>query len=199
MFELFIAIRHIKERRRQTLLSISAVAIAIAILVVTQGMMNGYNYLLLNKTVDNLPHITVLPRENEKYIYRYQTIIARISSIDGVVAISPHLNGQAHLKHKGYVKTAALQGIDPNLEDRVIPISGSLEGSLDSLLFSPNAIIIGDGLANNLHAKAGDILSVSFPNANTLSLKVAGIVDTGTPIDEVIAYTSLETACSAIL
>ncbi len=194
-FELFIALRHIKARRRQTLLSTGAVAIAITILVISQSLMNGYNDLLLNKTVDNLPHVTVQPREKERYIYFYSSLTEKIESLDEVRAVSPRLSLQAHFKHESYIKTALLQGIDHEREDKVMRISGSIsDGDLESLALTPNSIIIGDKLAELLHAEPGDSISVSFPGANPLSLKIVGIIDTGTPFDETLTYTSLETA-----
>jgi lipoprotein-releasing system permease protein len=54
--------------------------------------------------------------------------------------------------------------------------------------------VIGDDLARRLGLQMGDGVEVSFPNANTLSLRVIAIYDTGTPADESLIYTSLGTA-----
>jgi lipoprotein-releasing system permease protein len=49
-------------------------------------------------------------------------------------------------------------------------------------------------MADKLEVNLGDSVDVSFPNANPLSLRIVGIFHTGSPLDESLTYTSLETA-----
>ena len=62
------------------------------------------------------------------------------------------------------------------------------------LEFSRNTVVIGSKLAEKLEVNLGDSVDVSFPNANPLSLRVVGIFHTGSPLDESLTYTSLDTA-----
>ena len=62
------------------------------------------------------------------------------------------------------------------------------------LEFSRNTVVIGSKLADKLEVNLGDSVDVSFPNANPLSLRVVGIFHTGSPLDESLTYTSLDTA-----
>lgn len=55
-------------------------------------------------------------------------------------------------------------------------------------------MIIGSKLADKLGVNPGDSVDVSFPNANPLSLRVVSIFHTGSPLDESLTYTSLDTA-----
>ena len=55
-------------------------------------------------------------------------------------------------------------------------------------------MVIGSKLADKLGVNLGDSVDVSFPNANPLSLRVVGIFHTGSPLDESLTYTSLDTA-----
>ena len=55
-------------------------------------------------------------------------------------------------------------------------------------------MVIGSKLADKLEVNLGDSIDVSFPNANPLSLRIVGIFHTGSPLDESLTYTSLDTA-----
>jgi lipoprotein-releasing system permease protein len=69
-----------------------------------------------------------------------------------------------------------------------------VEGDFRELEYSRNTIVIGSKLADKLEVNLGDSVDVSFPNANPLSLRVVGIFHTGSPLDESLTYTSLDTA-----
>jgi lipoprotein-releasing system permease protein len=69
-----------------------------------------------------------------------------------------------------------------------------VRGTFREIELSRNSIIIGSKLAEKLGVNIGDSVDVSFPNANPLSMKVVGIFHTGSPLDESLTYTSLDTA-----
>ncbi len=194
-FELFIALRHITARKRETFLSVAAIGIAVMILMVSQAFMVGFTQELYDKTVDNLPHVVVSPKDGDENIHLYKNIVIKINSIDGVTASSPYLIGEASFKYKDKNRNAALKGIIPSEEDAVAHTKKDIiKGNYEELGFSENTIIIGDTFAEKMELDLGDTIDVSFPNANPLSLKVIAIYDTGTALDETLTYTSLETA-----
>lgn len=194
-YELFIALRHIIARKRQTILSVAAIGIAVMILMVSQAFMAGFTQELYSKTVDNLPHVVVSPQDGEDHIYLYKNIVDKINSIDGVVASSPYLTGEASFKYKDNTKNAVLKGILPAEEDAVAHTRDDIIlGDYDGLTYSDKSIIIGDTFAEDMELELGDNVEVSFPNANPVSLKVVAIYDTGTTLDESLTYTSLKTA-----
>ena len=53
---------------------------------------------------------------------------------------------------------------------------------------------MGDALAEKLDVDIDDTIDASFPEANPAALKVVGIYDSGTPLDETLALTSMSTA-----
>ncbi|KGK98193.1 ABC transporter substrate-binding protein [Methanococcoides methylutens] len=194
-YELFIALRHLKSRRRQSLISISAIGIAVTILVISNAFMAGFTEEIYDVTVENLPHVVVTPAEEEEYIHFYNSIIPRIEGIEGVVGTSPALDGEATLQYKEQTLNVLMRGIEPEKEDSVSHISEDMiEGDLYKLIHSKNTIVIGDSLAEELDVKIGDKLSVNFPTANPASYEIVGIFDTGTPADDILTYTSLKTA-----
>jgi lipoprotein-releasing system permease protein len=194
-YELLIALRQIRARKFQTLLSVGAIALAVMILTVYHSLMVGVTEELYNTSVDKIPHVSVSPEEGEDYIYLYDTLIERISSIEGVTAVSPFLTGQATLKFKDNSLNCELRGVIPSQENEISSVEEDMvEGSFQELEFSRNTVIIGSKLAEKLEVNLGDFVDVSFPNANPLSLRVVGIFHTGSPIDESMTCTSLDTA-----
>ncbi len=194
-YELFIALRQIRARKFQTFLSVGAIALAVMVLTFSQALMVGWTGELYNTTVNKLPHVSVSPQEGEDYIYLYRTLMERIGSIEGVTAVSPFLTGQASFRFKDNSLNSELKGVVPLEENEISSIEEDIiEGSFRELDFSRNTVVIGSRLADKLEANLGDSIDVSFPNANPLSLRIVGIFHTGSPLDESMTYTSLDTA-----
>ncbi|MDY0129758.1 MAG: ABC transporter permease [Methanosarcina vacuolata] len=194
-YELIIALRQIRARKFQTLLSVGAIALAVMILTVSHSIMVGVTEEFYNTSVDKIPQVLVSPEEGEDYIYLYDTLIENVGSIEGVTAVSPFLTGQASLKFKDNSLNSELRGVIPSQENEISSIEDDMvEGSFQELEYSRNTVVIGSKLAEKLEVNLGDFVDVSFPNANPLSLRVAGIFHTGSSLDESLAYISLDTA-----
>lgn len=194
-YELFISLRQIRARKFQTILSVGAIALAVMVLTVSQALMVGFTGELYNTTVNKLPHVSVSPQEGEDYIYLYRTLIDEIDKIEEVSAVSPFLTGEASFRFKTNSLNAELKGVIPSQENNIIDIEADMvEGDFRELEYSRNTVVIGSKLADKLEVKLGDSVDVSFPNANPLSLRVVGIFHTGSPLDESLTYTSLDTA-----
>ena len=195
MYELFIAIRHLTSRRRQTIFSVLAVGLAVMLLMWSQAMMVGFTDEMYAKTVDRMAHVTVEPQEDEDYIHLYRKLTEDIGEIDGVVGVSPVLTGPATFEYKDKNKNVVIQGIQVEAHDSVLHINDDIiEGSLRDLEVSSNSVVLGDALAEKLDVEIGDTIDASFPEANPAALKVVGIYDSGTPMDETLGFTSLSTA-----
>ncbi len=195
MYELFIALRHLTSRRRQTIFSVLAVGLAVMMLMWSQAMMVGFTDEMYSKTVDTMmPHVTVEPQEGEDYIHLYRNLIEEINEIDGVISISPVLIGAATFEYKGKNKNVVMQGIQVEAHDSVMYINDNIiEGNFRDLEISPNSVVVGDALAEKLDVEIGDTIDASFPEANPTNLKVVGIYNSKTPMDETLAFTSLST------
>jgi len=195
MYELFIALRHLISRCRQTIFSVLAVGMAVMLLMWSQAVMVGFTDEMYSKTVDTMmPHVTVEPQEGEDYIHLYRNLIEDINEIDGVTSISPILMGAATFEYKGKNKNVVMQGIQVEAHDSVMHINDNIiEGSFRDLETSPNNVVVGDALAEKLDVEIGDTIDASFPEANPTNLKVVGIYNSRTPMDETLAFTSLST------
>jgi len=195
VYELFIAIRHLTSRRRQTIFSVLAVGLAVMLLMWSQALMVGFTDEMYAKTVDRMAHVTVEPLEDEDYIHLYRKLTEEIREIDGVVGVSPVLTGPATFEYKDKNKNVVMQGIQVEGHDSVLHINDDIiEGSFRDLEVSSNTVVVGDALAEKLDVEIGDTIDASFPEANPAALRVVGIYDSGTPMDETLGFTSMSTA-----
>jgi len=193
-FELSIVSRHITYRKRGTVLSMAAIALAVAISLISISLQDGFQELLFNIIVEDLPHVTVSPKEGDDYIYLYRSLIDRAWSIPGVVAVSPGLGTQATFIHRDNVENVALSGVNPADMDRIYNIGKYVvRGDLMSIQ-TGNHVVLGKKLSDRLKVKLGQTVDASFPDARGTSLVVSGIFEAPTGWPEDIAFVSLQTA-----
>ncbi|MEI8004337.1 MAG: ABC transporter permease, partial [Methanothrix sp.] len=189
-----MAIRHIISRRRQTFLSVLAVALAVSISVIFTSLVTGQQQILTDLVEEKLPHVVVKPEPGEDFIHLYKGLLDRIGTLPGIKSKAPSLSTTATLSRKDKTKNALLKGSDPLEMDMIYKIGASMvQGDLGSIQQMGNAVI-GRTLADNLDLKLGDKVSATFPDARATDLAVTGIFFTGTPLDERAAFVSLKTA-----
>jgi lipoprotein-releasing system permease protein len=193
MFEMYIALRHIKSRRRQTIFSVIAVALAVAMIIIFMSMLSGFMKNIIDVTVENQPHITVSPKVNEYYIFLYHGLENFILAKEGVIALSPYYQGQAALRYRHKEEGVDLFGVVPEYEDRVVQKERHMiAGDFKTLSIPGNHIILGSKVARNLGVNVGDTVSAIFPGSTPTDFKISGIIQTGTAADETTAYANLK-------
>ena len=191
---LTIAMRHVIGRRRQTLLSILAVALAVSISVIFTSLITGQQQILTDLVDEKLPHVVVEPKEGEDFIHLYHNLQDKINSQPGIRSAATSLSSPATLSRKDKTKNALLKGSNPLDIDRIYKIESSLvRGDFVSIQQERNAAI-GVTLALDLDLKLGDKIAASFPDSRNTDLTVVAIYETGTPLDELLAFVSLDTA-----
>ena len=93
-FELQVALRYLRAKRKQavisiiTVISIIGVAAGVAALVIAIAINAGFRTVLQNKLLGAQPHITIQSRDGEG-IADFLNMTKRIESMDGVVAAAP--------------------------------------------------------------------------------------------------------------
>jgi lipoprotein-releasing system permease protein len=189
-----IAIRHILSRRRQTILSVLAVALAVSISVIFTSLVTGQQQILTDLVEEKLPHVVVKPEPGEEFIHLYKGLLDRIGTLQGIKSRAASLSTTATLSRKDKTKNALLKGSDPLEIDKIYKIGASMvQGDFGSIQQTGNAAL-GRTLAENLDIKLGDKVYATFPNARATDLTVTCIFFTGTPLDERVAFVSLKTA-----
>jgi lipoprotein-releasing system permease protein len=176
------------------LFAVMAVTLAIAVIVVMMGINEGYKSDLVSSLVENNPHLTVSPKENEDYITLYRTLSAIIHSYPQVEAVSPRLLGNAGAKHKDKVRGVSFIGADPFKEDPLMKVQKDIVwGDYYDLVFKKRAAILGTKLAEDLELRPGETFTLVRQNIS-MTLLVVGLIETGTGSDQTLVYLPLDTA-----
>jgi lipoprotein-releasing system permease protein len=181
-FELFIAARYLRARRRQavvgfiTAISVIGVAAGVASLIIALAITNGMRRDLQNRLLGATAHVELM-RTADDGMLNWRELIARLSKTPHVVAISPGLYGQVLISRGARSGGALIKGIIPADERRVGNLLQSIkQGSADAL--NPTAtvdgttppIVIGNELALTLGATVGDTLLVTSPQGELTPL-----------------------------
>jgi len=209
----------LRRRRRQTIVSVSGVALGVAFFIAIAALMRGFQTYFVNQIIDVAPHITVKdetrrppaqaaelaaldgavvvhgvkPRDRIRGIRAAGDKLAMLEAMEGVAA-APVLSGQALLRYGSRDVSASVTGIDPARHSRVSNIEKDMvAGSLGDLRSTANGIVIGEGLAFKLGVSLGDTITAVSPAGVTLSMKVVGLFRTGIQnVDQAFAYSLLK-------
>ncbi|NYT01607.1 MAG: ABC transporter permease [Methanosarcinales archaeon] len=194
MFEFTVARKHMVSNPKMVLFTVMSVALAVAVIVLMMGLMEGYRGEIIKSTVENNPHIIISSKENEDYISLYRTLSSTVWDYPDVQAVSPRLLGKAGAKYKDEVRGVSFVGADPAQEDPLMHVQEDVvEGDYLDLVFKKHSAILGTKLAEELEVKPGDDFYLIRMN-RSLKLEVVGLIQTGTGSDESLVYLPLEAA-----
>lgn len=168
MTELFIAYRHIKERKFQTIISIIAVSLSLIVFIVSLTISNGLKENMLNSLLTLSPHISVVYTPEKEGDYRQ--IIDEIKKVGAKKTV-------ANLYIQGFVKK----------EDKsIIPIIRATQiekldlNILDKINYnSQDYAYIGKELAQSMGVSVGDEIDVVSLKGKEIKVVVKGLFKTG--------------------
>jgi lipoprotein-releasing system permease protein len=176
------------------LFALLSVSLSIGVIVIMMGLMEGYRGDIIRSTVENNPHLIVEPKEDEDYISLYRTLSGLLYSYPQVEAVSPRLLGKAGAKYKDKVRGVSIIGADPYCEDPLMKVQQDMTwGSYYDLVHKRKGAVVGTKLAEELKLRPGDQFSLVRQN-QSMKVKVAGLIRTGTGSDQTLVYLPLKTA-----
>ncbi len=175
MVELFIAVRHILERKFQSIFSILGVAIAVTVFIVSLTVSNGLGKNTISSLLSLSPHILIRNVKNTHF-EGYKDVIEKTKGIKEIKAVIPQINSQSIIKYNNYAKGVLANGISPEnvKNDLSLKISN---GNND--ISQLNSILIGEELAKEMEIAVGNELSLVSPENKEMKLIVRGIFKTG--------------------
>ena len=142
-FELFIATRYLRAKRRQafigiiTGISVAGVAAGVASLVIALAINNGFRQDLQQRLLGSTSHIS-LQRIADDGIRDWPSLMDRLSKQPHVVAAAPAIFEQVLISRGPRARGAVLKGMIPRYERRVGDLLSSVkEGSAAPLEESP--------------------------------------------------------------
>ena len=183
-----------------TLLAIVGLSIGISSLIVVTSVMNGFEKELENRILGVIPHSVLVSNDP---INDYELLIKKVKNNKEIIDAAPYINIQGLISSSYDSKGVSVIGIDSDYENNmsIIPdymILGSLEN-----LNEKNSIVIGSLLAANLGVYTGDEVNITTSDIKTsiigsypisVNLKIVGIYELKTEIDQYMTFISHETA-----
>ena len=189
-FELFIAARYLRAKRRQavigviTVISIIGVAAGVASLIIALAINNGFRQDLQDRLLGSTSHINLLRIQSDG-IRNWESLLARMQKQPHVIAGAPAIYEQVLISRGARAQGGILKGIIPQEERKVSTILDSVkQGSAAALDQNPTParaetppdsdepvqtaaplppIILGKDLADELGAVVGSVVTVTSP------------------------------------
>ena len=176
-FELLVAVRYLKAKRKQavisliTVISIVGVAAGVAALIIALAINAGFREDLQKKLLGAQAHISLLSKGREG-IANYIQVTKEVEQVPGVVFAAPAVFQTVLISSGVQNQGVFLKGIVPEMESRISALSGNLvEGSIKD--FNDDSVILGKELANSLGTFKGD--RVKILSAETRLTPLGGV------------------------
>ena len=212
-FEWFVSLRYLRAKRKQkfisliTLISILGVAVGVMALIVVLSVWTGFTEGLRDQIIGINAHAVV-----QRYgatLDDSPEMMATIKSVDGVVATTPYIYGQALISSSTHSSGLAIRGIEASTALQVLGLGQKMtEGQLTDLDTHRDipGIVLGREMARQLRVAVGDKVRLLSPNGplspmgvlpKIRTCLVIGTFETGmSEYDTTMGFVSLETARS---
>jgi len=169
-FEWMMASRYLRARRREGFVSIIAwfsllgIALGVATLIIVMSVMNGFREELLSRILGINGHINVYGQARD--LTDYTALSDRLSQIDGVVSVTPTIEGQVMATGQGASSGAMVRGLSgEDFKKRKLLFDSLKAGSMD-LFNQDQGVIVGARLAQKLGLWVGDKITLISPKGN---------------------------------
>lgn len=198
---LFIGLRYSQSRKGNafisfiTLFSVAGIFLGVMALTIVSSVMNGFEGELKKRILGVIPHLVVsAPAE---YVEQWQTPLLRQPQVQQV---TPFLQAEALVQSPRQLTGVLLQGVKTDALPDFMR-QALLLGDWQQFASQRYAVVLGRALAEQLEVSVGDKLRFMLPQAGSYTpmgwvprqrlFTVAGILDTGSDVDKLVALTGL--------
>ncbi len=213
-FEWMVALRYLRARRKQTVISvitvisILGVAAGVAALIIALAINNGFQSTLQSSLLSATAHVSILERNPSYGIEGWERLIPRLKRLPDVVSATPGLYGEVAVKGPILGTGAVLKGVPLGNGAPAPDMLRHLKfGSLDAFDHPRQgefSIILGSRLAEQAGVELhSPVTVISYQGELTplgmvpslFHFRVAGIFESGLyDLDARWAFTSLSAA-----
>lgn len=210
-FELFVAMRYLRARRKQTvisvvtLISVLGVAAGVMALIIALAINSGFRATLQRTLLGATAHVSILEKEPGPGIENWRELIPKLERLRYVQAAAPTLYGGVFLLGPMQAHEAVLKGIQPGSPVHWNDLKRNMkQGSLGALERSNGlpGIILGSRLAESTGMTLNSRVTVISPQGQLTPFgqrpayypfRVVGIFETGFyDIDRLWAFTTMK-------
>lgn len=214
-----IALTHILTRKKQTLVAAMGVTIGIALYIFSNSIVSGFGVYSKNNMFKSVPHLRIYNKDKiSKPLFKSDSSVVVIQN-PKITTLSNNLINPFNLlndiKTENYISFAAPQvnvdmfyingksqlkgvanGVNVLEADAMFNIQSTmLAGNLQTLISDLNAIVVGNGVAEQLNVGINDNITVSSAQGVRKIMRIAGIFSSGNKaIDESKSYIHISTA-----
>ncbi len=205
---LLIGLRFSRGRRRGGMVSLISVistigiALGVAVLIVGLSAMNGFERELNNRILAVVPHGEIEP-VNQPW-QNWQDAVNRVEKVKGIAAAAPYVNFTGLVESGVNMRAIQVKGVDPQQESRLSALPKFVQNNAwKDFKAGQQQIIIGKGMADALHVKQGDSITIMIPNSDAdqkllqpkrIRLQVAGLLALSGELDHSFAMVPLSDA-----
>ncbi|MBN1957477.1 MAG: ABC transporter permease [Desulfuromonadales bacterium] len=156
-----LALRNIWRNRRRTLLTLSAMIVSSALLILCLGVFSGMlRDLLATATEQYYGHLVISARgyQDDRDLFRYfsdRESLSFLSHTDVILGTSPRLRNFGLLSHRQDSAPAEVLGILPEREKKVTGLQDALVAGTYLSANDHDGVVLGSGLARRLGVAPG--------------------------------------------
>ena len=142
-----------------TAISVLGVALGVALLIVSISVMGGFGREIRRMIVDTQGDVQI---RSGGLINDPKALMGIVAKVPGVLGVTPFAEGVGMLEYNRKPVFPAIQGVDLNHVNDVIPLNRYVRiGSLDDL--DDDTVILSSQLAYSIGAQVGDKVQISSP------------------------------------
>lgn len=198
-FELFVALRYLRDGRLQTFLILTGIGVGVGVIIFLSALISGLQDSLIDTTLgsqalvtvrapEDVPRTLSSPEEEVLEVFEVERPAQRVRSIDGwpavaemirglpgVTAVAPTVTG-AGIAVRGLGSVSvSIRGIEPERYNEIVDVrSRLLRGALDLEGFRA---VVGVGLAEDLGIDVGGRIRLQVAGGRGGIYTVSGVSD----------------------
>ncbi len=199
-FEFQLALRHLLSGGWQTVLTISAVAAGVIIVIFITSLIFGLIGSISTLLTESIPHITIRVDDSNpktltdnknptssriedqasqlKFIDNWEQVVKTVRGLPNVQAVTPIVTGQGFASKGANPIGVSVTSADPELLDIITPVTKNLTSGKYRGLLS-DEIVIDTELAKDLNVAVGDRIRLTSSAGQADSFTIAGIYSRG--------------------
>ena len=169
--------------------SIVGMALAIALLLAVQSVMNGFEREMRERILSLLPHVQATTVGDAEPL---TTLTETLLQDPDIATVRPFIVAEALLMRGQTVSAAQLTGLE---RSALAPYESLLVPGIPD--WHPESLVLGASMAERLNLRVGDRVTFILPEENQtayrpLSLQLSAVLDSGTELDEILALVHVD-------